>query len=94
MVIFQWNDTKGKGLESNTTKPFRGYVKAKTHGGIGVSALKRRGQLHYVSDSKPKAEVLVNQFNSGFTHDDVTDINIHNIVHPDINISEAGVKFT
>ena len=69
------------------------YVKSQKQDSIGVSPLRSRCQLQ--SDGKSKAEVLVNQFSSGFTRDDDTDlpavsIHIHDSIQ-DILISELVV---
>ena len=61
------NNTIQDGLENNNSKPFWRYVKAKQQDNIGVSPLKRKGQL--LSDSRSKADILVNQFSSVFTRD-------------------------
>ena len=66
------NDTIIKGLETNNTKPFWKYIKSRKTDNIGVSPLKDKGKL--VSDSKGKAEILIQQFRSVFTIDKSTSI--------------------
>ena len=61
-----------KGLETNNTKPFWKYIKSRKTDNIGVSPLKDKGKL--VSDSKGKAEILIQQFRSVFTIDKSTSI--------------------
>ena len=61
------NNTIQDGLENNNSKPFWRYLKAKQQDNIGVSPLKRKGQL--LSDSRSKTDILVNQFSSVFTRD-------------------------
>lgn len=54
-----------EGLDKNDTKPFWKYVKSKRQDSNGISPLKKGTQL--VSDSKEKAEILLQQFKSVFT---------------------------
>ena len=54
-----------EGLSENNTKPFWRYIKAKKTDNLGVSPLLSKGKLH--SESKSKAEILLNQFSSVFT---------------------------
>ena len=57
-----------KGLTDNNSKPFWRYVKSRRQDSVGVSPLKKMGQL--VNDGKGKAQILVEQFQSVFTRDD------------------------
>ena len=45
--------------------PFGRYIKAKRQDNIGVAPLKQKGNLY--SESKDKAQILVEQFYSVFT---------------------------
>ena len=62
------NNVIQKGLSENNSKPFWRYVKSRRQDSIGVSPLKKMGQL--VNDGKGKAQILVEQFQSVFTRDD------------------------
>ena len=62
------NNVIQKGLNENNSKPFLRYVKSRRQDNVGVSPLKKMGQL--VNDSKEKAQILVEQFQSVFTRDD------------------------
>ena len=62
------NNVIQKGHNENNSKPFWHYVKSRRQDSVGVSPLKKMGQL--VSDSKEKAQLLVEQFQSVFTRDD------------------------
>ena len=53
------------GLNNNNTKPFWKYVKSKRQESGGIAPLKKGTNL--ISDSKGKAELLLNQFKSVFT---------------------------
>ena len=53
------------GLNNNNTKPFWKYVKSKRYESGGIAPLKKGTNL--ISDSKGKAELLLNQFKSVFT---------------------------
>lgn len=55
------------GLKTNNSKPFWRYIKSRKQDNIGVAPLKKNGSL--VSDTKAKAEILVDQFKSVFTRD-------------------------
>ena len=59
------NSVIQEGLDNNNSKPFWMYVKYKKQDTIGVSPLKQKGNL--ISDSKGKADILVEQFQSVFT---------------------------
>jgi hypothetical protein len=59
------NGTIQEGLDSNNSKPFWRFVKARKQDSTGVSPLKDNGQLH--SDSQTKADLLLQQFKSVFT---------------------------
>ena len=54
-----------EGLDNNNTKPFWKYVKSKRQDNNGIAPLKKGTTL--ISDSKGKAEILLNQFKSVFT---------------------------
>ena len=64
------NNTITHGLERNNNKPFWNYVKSRKKDSTGVSPLKSNGKLH--SESKSKANILLNQFKSVFTKPDNT----------------------
>ena len=53
------------GLNNSNTKPFWKYVKSKRQESGGIAPLKKGTNL--ISDSKGKAELLLNQFKSVFT---------------------------
>ena len=57
-----------KGLTENNPKPFWRYVKNRCQDSVGVSPLKKMGQL--VNDSKENGQLLVKQFQSVLTYDD------------------------
>ena len=57
-----------KGLNENNPKPFWRYVKSRRQDNVGVSPLKKMGQL--VNDSKENVQILVEQFQSVFIRDD------------------------
>ena len=59
------NKTIQDGFENNNCKPFWRYIKAKKQDNIGVSPLKRKGNLF--SEGKEKAQILVEQFYSVFS---------------------------
>ena len=64
----EWNIINSviqEGLDNKNSKPFWKYVKCKKQDNIGVSPLKQKGNL--ISDSKGKADILVEQFQSVFT---------------------------
>ena len=64
----QWdyvNNTITEGLANNNSKPIWKYIKSQKNDNIGVSPLKSQGKLH--SETKDKAEILINQFSSAFT---------------------------
>ncbi|CAG2186043.1 unnamed protein product [Mytilus edulis] len=54
-----------EGLNNNDTKPFWKYIKSKRQDSGGIAPLKKGTNL--VSDSKGKAELLLEQFKSVFT---------------------------
>ena len=72
----RWSFLKNKLSESSeqkNSKPLWRYIKSKRQDGNGlISPLKENGQLH--SDSRPKAEILNNQFCLVFTSEDATNI--------------------
>jgi hypothetical protein len=53
------------GLQENDSKPFWKYIKSKKQDNIGVAPLKHNNQL--CSDSKGKADILLQQFKSVFS---------------------------
>ena len=55
-------------LEEGKNKSFWKYIKSKRNDSVGVSALRKNGQLH--QDSKSKADILNDQFKSVFTKQD------------------------
>ena len=59
-------------LQNNNTKPFWKFIKSRQKDNIGVSPIKSKGKLY--SDSKSKAELLNNQFESVFTNETIDDI--------------------
>ena len=59
------NNTIQECFDNNNSKPFWRYVKAKRKDNVGVAPLKVKGVLH--SESKNKAQILVEQFYSVFT---------------------------
>ena len=67
MDIYKWHHTKRA-----ETQPFWKYIKSRKNDNIGVSPLKSNGKL--ISDSKAKAEILIQQFKSVFTIDKSTAI--------------------
>ena len=87
------NNTITQGLQTNNSKPFWKYIKSRKQDNIGVAPLKKNGSL--VCDSKEKAEILLDQFQSVFTRDGGSapphlDPPQHPIIS-DININTAGV---
>ncbi|CAC5405752.1 unnamed protein product [Mytilus coruscus] len=54
-----------EGLNNNDTKPFWKYIKSKRQESVGIAPLKKETNL--LSDSKGKAELLLEQFKSVFT---------------------------
>jgi hypothetical protein len=79
---------------SDYTKPFWKYIKSRKNDNIGVSSLKSNGKL--VSNSKGKAEILIQQFKSFFTIDKSTAIpqttkHIDKTI-PKFTIRENGVE--
>ena len=59
------NSTINEGLQSNDSKPFWKYIKSKKQDNIGVLPLKQGVQL--VTNSKEKAEILINKGNNKIT---------------------------
>lgn len=62
------NESLSNSLEEGKNKSFWKYIKSKRNDNVGVSALRKNGQLH--QDSKSKAEILNDQFKSVFTKQD------------------------
>ena len=93
----EWNHINKiitEGLESNNSKPFWKYIKCKKTDNIGVAPLKESGRL--VSESKGKAQILLNQFKSVFTpHTNDTTLppvtSHHTSTLSKITINNAGV---
>ena len=87
------NNTITQGLQTNNSKSFWKYIKIRKQDNIGVAPLKKNGSL--VCDSKEKAEILLDQFQSVFTRDGGSaPPNLDPPQHPiisDININTAGV---
>ena len=54
------------GLEENNSKPFWRYVSSKRRDRTGIPALKQAGNL--IHDGRLKAQLLLNQFKSVFSH--------------------------
>ena len=82
------------GLNNNNTKPFWKYVKSKRQDNIGIAPLKKGTSL--VSDSKGKAEILLDQFKSVLTKPSTgelptTKLQSKNNITP-IEISEKGLE--
>ena len=87
------NNTITQGLQTNNSKPFWKYIKSRKQDNIGVAPLKKNGSL--VCDSKEKATILLDQFQSVFTRDCGSapphlDPPQHPIIS-DIKINTAGV---
>jgi hypothetical protein len=59
------NQNNFEGLKNNNTKPFWKYIKLKRRDAGGIAPLKKGANL--ISDSKGKAELLLDQFKSVFT---------------------------
>ena len=87
------NNTITQGVQTNNSKPFWKYIESIKQDNIGVTPLKKNGSL--VCDSKEKAEILLDQFQSVFTRDGGSappylDPSQHPVMS-DININSAGV---
>ena len=87
------NNTITQRLQTNNSKPFWKYIKSRKQDNIGVAPLEKNGSL--VCDSKEKAEILLDQFQSVFTRDGGSapphlDPPQHPIIS-DININTAEV---
>ena len=61
------NTTVTQGLQTNNSKPFWKYIKSRKQDNIGEAPLKKNGSL--VCDSKEKAEILLDQWQSVLTRD-------------------------
>ena len=61
------NNTIQKGLDEQNTKPFWRYDKSRCQDFIGVTPLKKMGQL--INDRKEQEHIMVEQFKSTFTVD-------------------------
>ena len=62
------NKFVSQAFEENNTKPFWKYVKSQRQDCFGVPPLKKDGKLN--TDSKTKAEILLEEFKSVFTQED------------------------
>ena len=60
------------GLDKGNTKPFYKYVKSLKHDNVGLAPLKSGADL--VTDSKQKAELLLEEFSSVFTQENTESI--------------------
>jgi len=88
------NNIINQGLEKNNTKPFWNYVKSKKEDNVGIAPLREHGRL--ITDCKGRAEILLKQFQSVFTKDDVNQqqpnlTNRVNVDLPDLVIREEGI---
>ncbi|XP_056021984.1 uncharacterized protein LOC130054910 [Ostrea edulis] len=71
------NNTIQKGLTNNNTKPFWSYVKSKQQDNVGVSPLKRKGQLFRDSYScETQLAVTIEDLTSSYDRGIQTDIAI------------------
>eukprot|EP00745_Piridium_sociabile_P024159 TRINITY_DN38010_c0_g1_i18.p1 TRINITY_DN38010_c0_g1~~TRINITY_DN38010_c0_g1_i18.p1 ORF type:complete len:273 (+),score=57.69 TRINITY_DN38010_c0_g1_i18:147-965(+) len=81
------------GLKENNTKPFWRYVKSRRQDNAGVAPLRKGTSLF--SDSASKAKILLQQFQSVFTHHDGSPPpNMHGKPYPGIDsltINPEGV---
>lgn len=84
----EWNHVNrviNEGLENKNSKPFWNCVKSKKQDNIGTAPLKQHGNL--ITDSRMKADILVDQFESVFTkttNSDLPDLT-KNKKYPQIN---------
>ena len=83
-----------KAFEDKNTRPFWKFVKSQRQDSFGVPPLKQDGQLH--TDSKKKADILLHEFQSAFTHEDKSSIPTLDgpsspTIH-DLHISVDGVR--
>ena len=87
------NNTITQGLQTNNSKPFWKYIKSRKQDNIGVAPLKKNVSL--VCDSKEKAEILLNHFQSVFSrYGGSAPPHFYPPQHPiisDININTARV---
>ena len=88
------NDVINEGLQNKNSKPFWKYVKSRKQDNIGISPLKKLGSLF--SESKEKAQILVEQFRSVFTIEDSLDMphmeKQYRHKLPDLTIKTEGVE--
>ena len=90
-----FNNILCQSLEKGNNKPFLSYVRGQREDNVGVSPLKKTGQLH--SDHREKCEILADQFSSVLTkdcHDPHRDTALHGLSYPPIServIREEGV---
>ena len=93
----QWqyiNNILVTGLEENDTRPFWKYVKSQKQEQFGVAPLLKNGVMH--NDSKQKATILNEQFQSVFTRDSDAEIpplfGDASPEMPDFAITTSGVQ--
>jgi len=94
-----WNDglyqtlVIQKGFEDNNTHPFWKFVKAQRQDNFGIPPLKHHGALH--TDSKTKAQIMLDEFTSVFTCEDTFFIpRLKGHLYPDIDqlqLNQEGV---
>ena len=88
------NDVINEGLQIKNSKPFLRYVKSRKQDNIGISPLKKLSSL--LSESKEKAQILVEQFRSVFTIEDSSDMphmeKQYRHKLPDLTIKTEGVE--
>ena len=89
------NDVINEGLQNKNSKPFWRYVLSRKQDKIGIiSLLKKLGSLF--SESKEKAQILVEQFRSVFTIEDSSDMphmeKQYRHKLPDLTIKTEGVE--
>ena len=88
------NKTLQNEFENNKCKPFWRYIKAMKQEKIGVAPLKRK--LNLFSESKEKAQILVEQFYSVFTkRENKTLPNLpkcNKFDLPSLNITTTGIE--
>ena len=84
------------GLDEGSSKPFWNYIRSQKQNHMGVSPLKKNGQLH--PDSTTKCDILADKFKSVFTKD-VNDTHRTTKLYgqsypliPDLNFQEEGVQ--
>ena len=78
------------GLAQNNTKPLWRYIKSKKQDLLGISPLKKNGQLF--SEALDKTEILLNKFEEVFTRPIKTPLPVINQLCPNIPTLEIKVK--